>query len=151
MKLLQIALAAALLTALCGCATVQFGDKETETNLQKLALIPGKASLYVCREAAILFSSATRTTVMVNNQPIGTLKPNNFAHVAIDPGTHRIKVNHFGGDSGTLKITVSAGEVPIIWIGVKGGFGVLTVDHFSSRSEAEQCVRGAKYAVRADP
>jgi hypothetical protein len=90
---------------------------------------------------------------MVNDQPIGTLKPNNFAHAAIDPGTHGIKVKRNpGGDSGILTITAGAGDVPIIWVGMTGGgFGVLTVDHFSSRSEAEQCVKGAEYAVRADP
>lgn len=153
MKPIRAALAVPLLTAVYGCATVQYGDKEAEANLRKLEPIPGKASLYVCREAAVLVGAGNRTTVMVNDQPIGTLKPNNFAHAAIEPGTYGVKIKRNpGGDSGTLTLTVGAGEVPIIWVGMTGaGFGVLTLDHFSSRSEAEQCVKGADYAVRTDP
>lgn len=142
-----------LLTSLFGCTTVKYGDKETEANLRKLTPIPAKASLYVCREAAVLVGAGNRTTVLVNDQPIGTLKPNNFAHTVVDPGTLGIKVKRNpGGESGVLTIPASAGEVPIVWVGMTGGgFGVMTVDHFSSRAEAEQCVKGAAYAVRADP
>jgi len=153
MKLKQTALAAFLVIALGGCATVKYGDKATEANLRELQPIPGKASLYVCREAAAFVGAGNRTTVVVNNRPIGTLKPNNFAHAVVDPGSHDIYLKRSpGGDSGTLTVGSQAGEVVIVWVGMTGGgFGVLTVDNFSSRSEAERCVKGAEYAVRADP
>jgi len=56
-----------------------------------------------------------------------------------------------GGDSSTLTIHTLTNEVPIVWVGVAGwGFGGLTVDNFSNRSDAERCVRNAEYAVQSD-
>jgi len=146
-------LAVVSIIVLTGCATVQYGDKATEVNLRELNPIPGKTSLYVCREAAAFVGAGNRTTVIVNGQPIATLKPNNFAHTVVDPGSHEIYIKRNpGGDSGKLTLQSRPGEVTIIWVGMTGGgFGVLTVDNFSSRAEAERCVRAAEYAVRADP
>jgi len=148
----QTALTISLALALSGCATVQYGDKDTEANLRKMIPVSDKTSLYVCREAAVLMGAGNRTTAIVDNRPIGTLKPNNFAHVVVDPGSHNIYIKRNpGGDSGVLTITSKAGEVAIIWVGMTGGgFGVLTVDHFPNKSEAEKCVRNAEYAVMAD-
>jgi hypothetical protein len=148
----HVALTIALAIALSGCATVQYGDKNTEANLRRLLPIPDKTSLYVCREAAGFVGAGNRTTVVVNKRPIGTLKPSNFAHVVVAPGSQDIYIKRNpGGDSGVLTITSQANEVVIIWVGMTGaGFGTLTVDHFSNRSEAEQCVRNADYAVQAD-
>lgn len=141
-----------LAMALSGCATVQYGSKDAEANLRRLLPVPGKTSLYVCREAAVLFGAGNRTTAVVNNRPIGTLKPNNFAHALVDPGSQEVFVKRNpGGDSGILKVNTQAGEVLIIWVGMTGaGFGTLTVDQFSSKSEAESCVKGAEYAVVAE-
>ncbi len=143
-----------IMVSLSGCANVKYGDKETEAKLQELRPIPGKTSLYVCRENALLVAAGNRTTVMVDNQPIGTLKPNNFAHKVIDPGMHEIYVKRNpGGNSGVLSINSKAEEVSIIWVGLPGAglfTGALTVDFFPSRSEAEQCVKSAEYAIRAD-
>jgi hypothetical protein len=113
--------------ALSGCATVQYGTKEAEAKLRELLSIPGKTSLYVCREAALLFGAGNRTTAVVDNQPIGTLKPNTFAHAVVEPGSHDIHVVRSpGGRSGTLTIDSKAGEVVIVWVGMTGaGFGVL--------------------------
>lgn len=141
--------AAFALLAMTGCASVQYGDKNVEASLKTLAPIAGKASLYVCREPAVWVGAGARSTVIVNDQPIGTLKPNNFAHVALEPGTHGVKVkNSPGGESGILDVTAKAGDVQILWVGITGGgFGTLTVDFFSNRMEAEQCVKKAEYAV----
>lgn len=138
--------------ALSGCATVQYGDKGREADLRNLLPVASKTSLYVCRESAAFFGAGNRTTAVVDNQPIGTLKPSNFAHVVVDPGPHDIYIKRNpGGDSGVLKVTSQAGEVVIVWVGMTGaGFGVLTVDNFSSKAEAENCVRKAEYAVQAD-
>ena len=132
-----------------GCATVQYGTADVETDLQQLRPIPGKVSLYVCREDASFVGAGNRTTAVVDNVAIGTLKPNNFAHTITEPGRHDIYIDHHpGGKSGTLTIQAEAGEVPIVWAGVTGrGWGVLTVDEFSDRAEAERCVRGAKYVI----
>lgn len=152
MRLRLSILTAVFSFAVSGCATVQYGAKDTEANLQKLLPVPTKTSLYVCREAAVLFGAGNRTTAVVDGRPIGTLKPGNFAHVIVEPGAHEIYVKRNpGGDSGVLKVASRPDEVVIIWAGMTGaGFGVLTVDHFSTRTEAEQCVRGAQYAVQAD-
>ena len=148
-----LVLALVFLGSLGGCATVKYGDKSTEEKLRELKPIPGKTSLYVCRENAVLSGAGNRTTVVVDGQKIGTLKPNNFAHTVVNPGEHDIYLErHPGGDSGILKIQTQADEVSIVWAGVTGaGFGVLTVDNFSNKNEAEQCVRGAAYAVQAEP
>ena len=138
--------------ALSGCASVQYGSKDTEVNLKKLDPVPGKTSLYVCRESAAFIGAANRTTAIVNNKPIGTLKPNNFAHVIVEPGTQEVFVKRNpGGDSGILKLNTRANEVVIVWVGMTGGgFGTLTVDLFSTKEEAENCVRRAAYAVVAE-
>ena len=153
MQLKRTTLALLLTIMLSGCATVQYGDKATEAKLRDLQPIPGKTSLYVCREAAAFVGAGNRTTVVVDKQPIGTLKPNNFAHTVVEAGSHDIYIKRNpGGDSGVLTLVSKPGDVPIIWVGMTGaGFGVLTVDYFSSRAEAERCVKGAEYAVRADP
>ena len=138
--------------ALAGCANVRYGDKQAEDRLRQLTPIAGKASLYVCREAAAFVGAGTSATVFVDRQPIGTLRPNSFAHVVLDPGPHEVHIKRSpGGESGVLLVEPKAGEVPIIWVGMTGaGFGALTLDYFSSRPEAERCVRSAEYSVRAD-
>ncbi len=142
----------AVLICLSGCATVKYGNKDTEAALRDLQPISGKVSLYVCREKAAFVGAGNRTTAIVDGNPIGTLKPNNFAHTVLIPGSHDVYIEHNpGGKSGVLKIEAAADEVPIVWVGMTGhGWGVLTVDQFSSRSEAESCVRQAQYAVRAE-
>ncbi|WP_156900016.1 hypothetical protein [Luteimonas mephitis] len=120
--------------------------------LRNLQPIPGKVSLYVCREKAAFVGAGNRTTAVVDGNPIGTLKPSNFAHTVLAPGSHDVYIEHNpGGKSGVLKIETLADEVPILWVGMTGhGWGVLTVDHFSTRSDAESCVRQAQYAVPAE-
>src|SRR5690348_2621022 len=102
-------LAPSLAIALSGCATVQYGSKDVEASLRRLLPVPGKTSLYVCREAAVLFGAGNRTTAIVNNRPIGTLKPNNFAHTVVEPGDQEVFVKRNpGGDSGVLKLNTRA-------------------------------------------
>ena len=138
--------------ALSGCASVQYGSKDVEADLKKLLPVPGRTSLYVCRESAALFGAGNRTTAFVNNRSIGTLKPSNFAHVVVEPGEQEIFVKRNpGGNSGVLKMSTRADEVAFVWVGMTGaGFGALTVDQFSSKTEAQNCVRGAEYAVPAE-
>ena len=143
---------AALVTmSLGGCATVQYGSRDAEADLQRLEPISGKVSLYVCRENAAFVGAGNRTGVVVDGEPIGTLKPNNFAHTVVEPGSHDIYLDQSpGGKSGTHTIQTTAGDVAIVWAGMTGrGWGVLTVDDFPDRADAERCVRGAKYAVPA--
>ena len=152
MTLLKTAIAAPGVLVLAACAAVSYGDKESEARLRDLQPIAGKTSLYVCREAAAFSGAGNRTTAMVNGRAIGTLKPNDFAHTIVEPGLQDIYVKlNPGGDSGVLTLRTQPGEVAIVWVGVTGaGFGALTVDNFSSRSEAERCVKGAAYAVPAE-
>lgn len=152
MTLVRASIAILSVLSLVGCANLKYGDKETEAKLRELKPVPGKTSLYVCREKAAFVGAGNRTTAMVDNQDIGTMTPNNFTHTVVEPGKHDIHVKlNPGGNSGTLTIQTLADEVPILWVGVTGGgFGALTVDHFSSRSEAEACVKGAEYAIPAN-
>lgn len=149
MKYVNTVAIGAVLICASGCATVKYGDKDAEATLRGFQPISGKVSLYVCREKAAFVGAGNRTTAVVDNNPIGTLKPNNFAHTVLEPGSHDIYIEHNpGGKSGVLKIETRADEVPILWVGMTGhGWGALTVDHFASRSEAENCVRQAQYAV----
>ncbi|HVI25364.1 MAG TPA: hypothetical protein VM576_04115 [Xanthomonadaceae bacterium] len=135
--------------SLTSCATVRMGSEDTQAELKKFEPVPGKVSLYVCREDAAFVGAGNHTTVMVDNQDIGTLKPNTFAHAVLEPGNHNIYLDfHPGGKSGTLTIQTQANDVPIVWAGVTGhGWGVLTVDEFPNRADAENCIRGATYAV----
>ena len=152
MKSKQLIGIAVLAASISSCATVQYGARDVEGDLHKLQPVPGKVSLYVCRENAAFVGAGNRTTVVVDNVALGTLKPNNFAHTVVEPGSHDIYIDyHPGGKSGVLAIRAQANEVPIVWAGVTGhGWGVLTVDEFPDRAEAERCVQGAKYVVPAD-
>jgi hypothetical protein len=152
MNCIRTIVTGSILILLSGCATVQYGDKSTEATLRELQPVSGKVSLYVCRENAAFVGAGNRTTAVVDNKPIGTLKPNSFAHAVVEPGPHDIYIDHSpGGKSGVLKVDTKANEVPILWVGMTGhGWGVLTVDQFESRSEAENCVRQAQYAVPAE-
>lgn len=149
MKIQHAVAAGLVVTIMSGCATVTYGDKGAEATLRELQPVPGRVSLYVCREKAAFVGAGNRTTAIVDNKPIGTLKPNNFAHVFVEPGPHSVYIEHNpGGKSGVLNLDTRADEVPIVWVGMTGhGWGVLTVDQFKSRSEAESCVRQAQYAI----
>lgn len=152
MNFQRTTISALVVFALAGCASIKYGDKETEAKLRQFQPIPDKTSLYVCREAAAFVGAGNRTTVVVDGKPIGTLKPGNFAHTIVDPGTHDIfiKLNP-GGNSGTLPVSSQAGEAAFVWIGmVGGGWGGLSVDFFSNRREAENCVKSSEYSVPAD-
>lgn len=135
--------------SVCGCATVQYGSRDVEADLHRLQPVAGKASLYVCRESAAFVGAGNRTIAFVDNKNIGTLKPGNFAHTVVESGSHDIHIDRSpGGKSGTLTIDTKANDVPIVWVGVTGhGWGVLTVDEFEDRAEAERCVQAAKYAL----
>lgn len=142
-----------ILATLCGCASVQYGDKNAELSLKQLKPIPDKVSLYVCRENAAFFGAGARTTVYVGKTAIGTLKPNNFAHVVLPPGKHEIYLDRgaLSGHSGVLTVDAKAGEVEYVWAGMTGGgWGTLTVDRFDSTSDAAKCVRDAEYAVKPE-
>ncbi len=152
MKYMNTITVGLILISMSGCATVKYGDKGAEATLRELQPVSGKVSLYVCRENAAFVGAGNRTTAVVDNKPIGTLKPNNFAHTVVEPGSHDIHIElNPGGKSGVLSVDTRANEVPIIWVGMTGhGWGVLTVDQFESRSEAENCVKQAQYAVPAE-
>ncbi len=140
-----------LVLLLTGCASVTYGDKNHEQELKQLKPIPDKMSLYVCRENAVFFGAGARTTVYVNQAAIGTLKPNNFAHVSLPPGRHEVYLDRgpLNTNSGVLVIEGKAGEVVYVWAGMTGaGFGTMTVDWFPSDKEAIQCVQGAEYAIK---
>lgn len=143
---------ALVIILLVGCANTKYGDKDTEARLRQFQPIPEKTSLYVCREAASIVGAGGRATVVVDGNPIGTLKPSNFAHSIVDPGIHNIYLKVSPGfDSGTLQISSQAGEIAFVWVGiVGGGWGGLSVDFFSTKREAENCVQSAEYSIPAD-
>lgn len=142
-------LAAAL--ALTGCATYTTGSADQAARLKQFQPVPGKTSLYVCRESALLAARGVKTVVVVNNTPIGTLKTNSFVHAELEPGTQGVLLRHDGinaGSGGFMTIDTEPGEVRYLWVGVTGnGWGVLTVDNFDSLDEAQACVRDAEYSV----
>ena len=138
---------------LSGCASYQAGSATRADELKRLEPIPGKTSLYVCRESALLVAKGVKTVVLVNNKPIGTLKANSFVHAELEPGEQGVLLRHDGmssGAGGFMTVTTGPGEVRYLWVGVTGnGWGVLTIDDFDSQEEARKCVRGAEYSVLA--
>ncbi|WP_132985006.1 DUF2846 domain-containing protein [Luteimonas terricola] len=137
--------------ALSACATYQVGDASRSDHLKRFGPVPGKTSLYVCREPALLVARGVKTVVVVNNIPIGTLKTNSFVHAELEPGQQGVLLRHDGmssGSGGFMTIDTEPGEVRYLWVGVTGnGWGVLTVDDFDSLEDAQECVRGAEYSV----
>jgi hypothetical protein len=151
LRAINLTSALAMIVTLASCASATLGDKSSEIVLKKLEPISGKVSLYVCRSNS-LSGGGVAAEAIVNNQSIGSLKSNTFAHVALPAGKidiylKRSGIGHNSGNSGTHTIEASPGEVAIIWAGAAGVFGPVTVDDFPNRAEAESCVRGAEYAV----
>jgi hypothetical protein len=134
-----------------GCATYQVGFGDTATSLKKFEFIPGKGSVYVCRESAVLVARGVKTEVLLDNENIGTLKQNSFVHAAVEPGKHGVLLRHDGinrGAGGFETFDIESGDIRIFWVGVTGrGWGVLTVDNFDNDTEARNCVTGAEYSV----
>jgi hypothetical protein len=137
---------------LSGCASMKYGDKSAEDNLKRFQSVPGKVSLYVCRENALFVAAGVRSEVIVDNDPIGTLKPNTFAHVVLDPGKHDVFLKNDGiaFNSGHISIEPKADDVAFLWVGMTGhGFGTLTIDFFDDIQNAKNCVNAAKYSIKA--
>lgn len=143
--------ALAVAMSLASCATYQPGPASRAAELKQFVPVPGKTSLYVCRESALLVARGVKTVVLVNNTPIGTVKANSFVHTELEPGKHGVLLRHDGlssGSGGFMTIDTGPGEVRYLWVGVTGnGWGVLTVDDFDTLEEAQDCVRNAEYSV----
>ncbi|TBV72525.1 DUF2846 domain-containing protein [Pseudoxanthomonas winnipegensis] len=141
------------MASLCvaGCATYNVGGASASAQLKKFEPVPGKSSLYVCREKALLVARGVKTVVLVDNEPIGALKANSFVHTDLAPGKHGVLLRHDGinaGAGGFMTIDTKPDEVRFLWVGVTGhGWGVLTVDNFDDEAKARQCVLGAEYSV----
>lgn len=140
--------------ALIGCASFKEGEKSKEAELRQFARIPGKVSLYVCRENALWVARGVSSAVFVNNESIGTVKPNTFVHAVLEPGKHGVLLRHDGlggGSGGFITFDGKLEEVKFFWVGVTGkGFGTLTIDKFDTDAEAKACVAGATYSVRTE-
>ena len=140
------------IAVLSGCASMKYGDKSTEANLKQFQSVPGKVSLYVCREDALFVAAGVRSEVIVDNDPIGTLKPNTFAHIVVDAGKHDVFLKNDGVafNSGHIFIEPKADDVAFLWVGMTGhGFGTLTIDYFDNIKDARNCVNGAMYSIKA--
>lgn len=150
LRTLAIALAA---TAMVGCASFKPGDKTAEAELKKFNPVPGKSSLYVCREAAVLVAAGVSSNVLVNKQDVGTVKPNTFVHAIVEPGKHEVQLKNDGVMSvtaPTISVETKANELAFLWVGVTGGgWGAYTIDHFKDKNKAMDCVQGAQYSVKA--
>jgi hypothetical protein len=147
-----VAMTAAL--SLAGCATYQPGTQSVSDQLKRFEPVQGKASIYVCRIPAAWVARGVKTVVIVDNEPIGTLRQNSFVHTVVEPGKHGVLLRHDGlssGAGGFMPFEVAAGDVRFFWVGVTGkGWGVLTIDNFDTEAEARECVSGAEYSVLAE-
>ncbi|MGY0195175.1 DUF2846 domain-containing protein [Leptothrix sp. BB-4] len=153
MTRITLSSAAAALLLLSGCASIQYGDKAVAKDLKAYQPVPGKTSLYVCREKAMLVAAGVKSVVLVDGRDIGTVKPNTFVHTVIEPGAHKVQMKNdgiAGVYNPAIDIETKAGELAYLWMGVNGGgFGTYTIDHFQSERQARDCVDGADYAVPA--
>ena len=140
--------------ALTGCASVQYGDKAAEAELKKFNPVPGKTSLYVCRENAMLVAAGVTTAVLVDGKDIGSVKPNTFVHAVVEPGAHKVQMKNDGiasMSSPSIDIQTKADEIYFLWMGVTGkGFGNYTIDQFESPQQGRACVSGAAYSVKVN-
>ncbi len=110
-------------TLLAGCASIQYGDKGVENDLKKFTPVPGKTRLYVCRENALLVAAGVSTGVLVDNQNIGTVKPNTFVHAVIEPGKHDVLMKNdriMSATGARISVETKADELRFLWIGVTG-------------------------------
>jgi hypothetical protein len=142
------------LAAAClgGCASFKPGDKTAEAQLKKFTPVPGQSSLYVCREDAAFVAAGVSSSVLVDNQDIGTVKPNIFVHAVVAPGKHEIQLKNDGVMSVTspsITLETKANELAFLWVGVTGnGWGAYTIDNFDTAQQGMNCVLGAAYSVK---
>lgn len=150
-RLVAPLVAAAVLSA---CASFKEGAKDREAELRQFQPVPGKVSLYVCRESALWVAKGVSSVVFVDNEDVGTVKPNTFVHTLLEPGKHGVLLRHDGlgsGSGGFMTFDGQPGDIRFFWVGVTGkGFGTLTIDNFDSDAEARACVTGATYSVKAN-
>ncbi len=153
MTLIRTFALALVATAMVGCASFKPGDKTAEAELKKFNPVPGKSSLYVCREKAVLVAAGVSSNVLVNQQDVGTVKPNTFVHAIVEPGKHEVQLKNDGVMSvtaPTISVETKANELAFLWVGVTGGgWGAYTIDYFKDKNQAMDCVQGAQYSVKA--
>lgn len=141
-----------LLASLTGCASVQLGDKSVEADLKQFKPIPGKTSLYICRENAVFVGAGINTTIFLNGEDIGTVKPNSFVHAPVIPGKQAIQMKNDGIASvynPSMTVETKPDELSFLWIGVTGnGWGTYTIDNFVNQQLGMDCVSKASYSVK---
>jgi len=142
-------LLASLALAACGSGPVYLGDKAIQARLKLFQPIPGKVSLYVCREQDYRPVYHPTGNVLVDGRSVGILGLNTFLQVPIEPGEHLVEVD-FNVPTPSRKIRISgeAGSIVYLWIGQPGrGWSPLTIDFFHNDEQARECVSGAALAV----
>lgn len=134
----RAAVAACLLIAVGGCASVPEAAPERDAGAKQFETRPGAATLYVFRND---FPSTLRqedSVLYVDDRLIGATLPGTFFRIDLLPGTHQL--HGYGYDRGSLKIRARDGEAHFVALNVIGGvshFGPVAPD--AARREIARC------------
>jgi hypothetical protein len=144
MKSLFKALAAlGLMLAAAGCVT-PLPPSPQELAAKRFEPVPGKAVVYVFRDA-VNFASVQAPIALDGNQ-IGASYGGTFFYQVVEPGTHRLA--GMFGDTGSMQFSVQAGQLYFIQQNVLVNFGMVT-SFFAAVDASEGRSRVSQYQLTA--
>ena len=112
-----LAVVAAMLLLLNGCASVPMADLAQDSKAKSFTVMPDKAALYVYRNENI--GGAIKMTVILDGRLLGDTAAQTYLHTEIAPGDHRLISK--AEDDSTLDFKAVAGRIYYVWQEVKMG------------------------------
>jgi len=91
---------------LSACASVPVASPEMDMKMKSMAPPPGKALLYVYRNA-VFAGSSVLFKIIVDGNTAGTLAERTYLAVLLEPGKHRV---HDGNPQNLLPLNIEAGK-----------------------------------------
>ena len=95
---------------LSACASVPVASPEMDMKMKSMAPPPGKALLYVYRNA-VFAGSSVLFKIIVDGNTAGTLAERTYLAVLLEPGKHRV---HDGNPQNLLPLNIEAGKTSYV-------------------------------------
>ncbi len=109
--------AAFCILVMSGCATVQMGDTQVDSQLKTFTPLKDKAALYVYRNET--FGAALKMTVLLDGKILGDTASKTYLYAELEPGRHKL-ISKTENDS-VLDFEAIAGKIYYVWQEVKMG------------------------------
>lgn len=115
----RAALAAGLLIALGGCASVPEALPARDAEAKQFEASPGSAALYVFRNDSVGNAWREDSVLYVNDRLVGATLPGTFFRIDLLPGNHVLY--GVGHDQGSFRVRTAPGEAQFVALNVVNG------------------------------